>query len=40
MEDGEVIDTWKHWEIIFQDYWDKKESELRRQYDKQDPFEL
>lgn len=37
---GEVIDTWKDWEIIFYDYNDKKMSELRRKYNTQDQYEL
>lgn len=37
---GEVIDTWKDWEIIFHDYYDKKMSELRRKYNTQDQYEL
>lgn len=36
---GEVIDTWKDWEIIFYDYNDKM-SELRRKYNTQDQYEL
>lgn len=36
----QVIDTLKDWEIIFQDYYNKKESELRRKENTQDPFEL
>lgn len=37
---GQVIDTLKDREIIFQDYYNKKESELRRKENTQDPFEL
>lgn len=37
---GEVIDTWKDWEIIFYDYNDKKMSELRRKYNTQDQYGL
>lgn len=37
---GQVTDTLKDTEIIFQDYYNKKGSELKRKYSTQDPFEL